>query len=359
MLGEAFANGTLIPCMRGRGALYLLTQSLPETLGNTVLLPAFHCPTMVDPVLATGRRVRFYDVDASLQPNLSSLACAMDDDVAAVLVPRYFGFPARLDRVRETLAGSDFVLIEDCAHSFLSATPMRLAGEEADAAIYSFWKLVPSLVGGGAWVRDPRLESLQRTRSLSLAARLRYLRGLVSSMRAALERRRHGVTPPAGEDDLLMPETRPSYPSVSDYPFDPVLATAGYPWPARSLLERADLAEICVRRRRNFAIALKMLAGVPGVEPVFDELPADVCPWAFPVVMGKRAEVDYRLRARGVPLFTFGETPHPVLKEDGNRFSISRGFSRNLFALAIHQQLSEHEVQHYCATITRFMEKHH
>ncbi len=354
LLREALTTGNVELAYKGRGAIHRLIRAVPRSFGNTVLMPAFHCPTMVEPVLAAGRRVLFYDVDSGLNPRLGSVASSLTDDVAVVVLTRYFGFSPAVDAMRDLMAGHECILLEDCAHSFLSADPLRLSGGAADAAVYSFWKLVPSLVGAGLSVHHPALETPPATRPLPYRAWFGYWRELASALLRAGSARAARVPAVDGEDRLLVPETLPRAPTLDDYPFDEVLAWSDCPWPARYMIEHADLAEICRRRRRNFAVALDMLMGLPGVEPVFRELPDDVCPWAFPVVIGERADTDFRLRARGVPLFTFGETMHPALTAP-DAFPLAAHFRRNLIALAVHQGLDEDDVARYCEIIRRFV----
>ena len=58
----------------GRAALYLALGELTPAQGACVLVPTYHCPTMVAPVLLAGCRPLFYALDESGLPDLKQLA---------------------------------------------------------------------------------------------------------------------------------------------------------------------------------------------------------------------------------------------------------------------------------------------
>src|ERR1700746_1843629 len=83
-----------------RAGLYQLLLAMPRSGRDTVLLPAFHCTTVVEPVLRAGWKVRFYRIKADLSIDLEHLESQLSEDVAAILVIHFLGFPAPLENVR-------------------------------------------------------------------------------------------------------------------------------------------------------------------------------------------------------------------------------------------------------------------
>src|SRR5688572_30061206 len=81
----------------GRYAIYHALRVLGSRERRTVLIPAFQCPTVVDPVLQAGYDVRFYAVTRSLTPDAEDLRAKLTPDVGAAIFIRYFGFPSGVD----------------------------------------------------------------------------------------------------------------------------------------------------------------------------------------------------------------------------------------------------------------------
>ena len=141
----------------------------------------------------------------------------------------------------------------------------------------------------------------------------------------------------------------------NNYEFDENLANSGMPVLSKAVFDLSDWPLIIRRRRALYRIWAESLGTYPGLEKVFDALPESVCPWAFPVLMNERARYDHQLRARGVPLFTFGETLHPLLAQSEPAAREDAEFlSRNLLLLSVDQRLSDEVVAECCRIVNEF-----
>lgn len=350
----------------GRGAIWRLLAALPEGAGSGVLVPAFHCPTVVEPILRAGRQPHFYAITPQLDIDIDDLRGRFNDDIGAVIVINYFGFPARLDEVRALCRQAGAILIEDCAHSFLAANPVRLCGERGDAAIFSFKKLVPTIVGGGVRLNSlpwpipaaddnaPVTDTIRNMRRAggealdnSTAAPVRMLRAL----RTQLQGKRR--SPPA------QPGVAADAPTNFDYPYIERLARSRMPGYARRILAGTSLAGVVARRRTNYAALAEVLHDTDELRSLYRVLPEDVCPWAYPVLLENRSVLDRQLHAAGVPLFTFGETLHPAFERTGaagpSLLDSGRRISEQILCFSIHQQLSPVQVRAYGETINRVL----
>jgi len=93
--------------------------------GSKVLIPEFICRDVLASLRAVGAEPLFYEIDDTLQPrvdgSLQSTLGADSQQVAAVMVVNYFGFPAHLDLVKRLLHAATLPIIEDNAHGWLSA----------------------------------------------------------------------------------------------------------------------------------------------------------------------------------------------------------------------------------------------
>jgi perosamine synthetase len=344
----------------GRAALYQLFRALREMRDGVVLVPAFHCPTVVDPALRAGFDVAFYRIREDLTVDVDDLAARATGRVAAVVAIHYVGFAADLVPLLALGRQRGFLLIEDWAHSFLRAAPAGPAGDSGDAIVYSFYKLVPTYAGGAFWIRSAAIpwrgspRPLPPGRSIVIAKRLAEqavgnsgsatLRGLfarLESARVALRRRQTARAvagdPPAEHDP---------------YEFDSDLAGSEMPWLSRVILRACDPEAIVAARRRNYTAWNEGLVETPRIRKLRTVLPPDVCPWAYPVLLEDRSAHDHILRAQGVPLFTFGERLHPLFHErTAGAFPEAETLSRNLLLLGVHQNLKSDAIRQACETV--------
>ena len=64
----------------------------------------------------------------------------------------------------------------------------------------------------------------------------------------------------------------------------------------------------------------------------------DICPWALPFIAKSLRDPDFRLRAYGIPAFTFGEQLHPLLNQ--TKYEAACYWSENLKLIPIHQDVT-------------------
>jgi len=351
----------------GRGALYQVFRAIRKQRSGVVLVPAFHCPTVIDPVLEAGFEVAFYGVRSNLTIDEADLLAQAHGDVAAVIAIHYLGFPTNLNAPLALRRERGCLVVEDCAHSFLRATPVALSGEGGDAAVYSFYKLVPTYAGGAFQIRSSAVSwngtlrpvpvghatviakrLLEQAIGNSGNAALRAVFECVEGARVGWKRRReaYGASGATGTEG----------PAEHDpYYFDMNLAARAMPWLARSILCSSDPAAIVAARRRNYAAWSTGLIETPRLRKLWPILPTEVCPWAYPVVLDNRGAHDHVLRKRGVPLFTFGERLHPLFRERAaGAFPQAEMLSRNLLLLAVHQDLNVDRIEQTCTVVNAY-----
>ena len=346
-----------------RAALYQLLLSMPRERGDTILLPAFHCLTVVEPVLRAGYKVRFYRIRQDLSVDTEDLGNQMGADVAAILVIHFLGFPAKLDSVLQLRKQFGCFLIEDWAHSFLTGPKPHIPGDDGDFALLSFYKLAPSFAGGGLrinspvnWLKTPshaagwRQTAIAAKRMLEQvvdnSTHVRLRTGFQALERWRVAKKRKTLSVPLG----AALQTEQANQQWSEH-----LATARIPWICRKILEASDWKRIFELRQRNYGLFVRHLNEHPRLRKLFPSLPAEVCPWAFPVWLPARAEHDIQLRARGVPLFTFGETLHPSIAQcPASARKDAEELANHLLLLSVHQNLNPEDIRRTCAVINEF-----
>jgi dTDP-4-amino-4,6-dideoxygalactose transaminase len=352
----------------GRAALYQYFAGLQRTAThpsrNVVLVPAFHCPTVVDPILHAGYQVRFYAIDERLRIDAGDFLNKLDASVVAALFIRYFGFGSPDRELVTACRAADVRIVEDCCHSFLAVNPLRPTYSGADATVYAFWKLVPSLAGGGLMLPgDAHFEPATRlTRPLVADSynRIGTLARQLLAREIDLVRGVFGSDTSVAAQQAEKPSVRK--PAAQAYPYDPAVSEWAMPRTAWWILARARLAEISAARRRNYQLLSARLEFTEEIVAVRRELQGDTCPWGFPVLLGRRQERDYLIRARGVPLFTFGEVLHPHLFArkalNSRMLETARRLSDSILVFSVHQDLTVVQMELFAAIINAFIAGH-
>ncbi|MDO8601238.1 MAG: DegT/DnrJ/EryC1/StrS family aminotransferase [bacterium] len=112
--------------------------------GTSMMLPAYICDIFYPILKHYNITPIFLDVDLrTFHIKISDIKNKITPDTKSILVCHTYGLPFDVDALRSdpALAGSDLVIIEDCAHNLL-------AGNAGDVSFFSLYKQVPSLRGG-------------------------------------------------------------------------------------------------------------------------------------------------------------------------------------------------------------------
>lgn len=340
----------------GRGALMRACTEIAANGKRDILMPAFHCPSGITPAIRSGLRPVFYRIRRDLTIDYEDLFSKIGPRTAAVLAIHFFGIAADLDPLKE-LRAQGIRIVEDWSHSFMQGSPPHLAGIDriGDYCVYSFWKLVPSGVGG-ALLRSPG--SLGGTQQPSPPAPLgQQLREFKQLLEEALDhsdlRLIRALFKQLEQSRLALKRGRDSAPQTEEptrgedrYPYDPRLAASSMPGFARRIIESSDLAEIARKRRRNFQQYGKSLSSLSGLHVLYPQLPAEACPWVYPVLLKGRDSIDHCWRDAGVALHTFGRYLHSALflTDDQETIADAQFLAENLLCLAIHQNIASGDI---------------
>ena len=335
----------------GQSALYQAFSALRAQRSGRVLVPSYHCPTVVEPLLRAGFEVDYYDVLPDLRSPARPLAELLTPAHTALVVINYFGFEFDLSTLPERDAEHGVILVEDCCHSFLQGNGIGLSGTRGDIAIYSFKKLVPCYTGGAIRYNRNDLPRPPPACAVPLARLWAHARRVLSDSRDACTQR-WSAAAGAAPQPLSGPITQPSLAEAYPYPVDCV--ASGIPPLARRILEHSDLRSCAGLRRDHYQRIAEYLANVDGIVQPLSDLDAHTCPWGYPLLLADRAATDYQLQNLGVPFSTFGEQLHPSLRAVVNDFPHAADLSRRLLFLATHQGLDTAQVERFCAAIVAF-----
>ena len=341
----------------GRIAIGLALREMGVGAGDTVLVPAYHSPSMIPPVHWLGAQVVFYRINPDTTADLNDIAAKLGPSVKAVMVTHFFGIPQDLRPLRALCDGHGLALLEDCAHCFFGRFGETPVGSSGDYAIGSSMKFFP-IYEGGCLVSARHAFKTVHLRpagtgfeaKAALAAleasfaygRLPVLRALLSlplrlksALWGALKARRAGAAGGAA-GSALAPDS-----SDSSFNFDPRWTDKRSSLFSRLTQRTVSHARIVALRRRNYLALQAALGNLPGCRPLFIKLPDGACPWVFPLLVDQPEAVFARLQAAGVPMVRFGASLWPGV--DAGVCANSVALGRQLIALPCHQELREAE----------------
>ncbi|HSX58241.1 MAG TPA: aminotransferase class I/II-fold pyridoxal phosphate-dependent enzyme [Candidatus Saccharimonadales bacterium] len=147
----------------GRAAIYLALKALGISTGDQVLLQAYTCNAVPNPILWTGAIPVYVDIEEdTLNMSLEDLKKKITPESKAIIVQHTFGNPAKVREILKIAEEHNLKVIEDCAHSLGGKLDGKLLGTFGDLSIISFGreKVVSSLTGGALIVNDPSLKEV-------------------------------------------------------------------------------------------------------------------------------------------------------------------------------------------------------
>ena len=335
----------------GRAALYqaLLASELPA--GGRVLVPTYHCPTMVAPVLRAGGQAVFYPIDGGGLPNLDLIAAEAAETAHAMVVAHFFGRTQSLLAVRRWCDDRRIVLIEDCAHSFFGMAGDRPVGLWGDYAVASLTKFFP-VPEAGLLVSATR----PLPRPLARQSAKAQIKGVVDVFEQSHRARRLQGMGSALNWVFKMKNARRSsgaFKGLAEMPPDPMQGcdmarVQQAPLSiSRWLYRHAARSRIVALRRAHHEQLRSALKDAVGAKVLFNGASGGA-PYALALWVDQPEPVYEGLRARGMPVARWDQFWHgtPALAGDqGARWRT------HVLQLLCHQDLKTDEVARMAAVV--------
>lgn len=149
LLTQHFGMDT-VTISSARAGLYLILKSLGLWRTDHILVPDFLCRSVLYIINLQGFGVQ-----------------TPDKRTTAAFILHQWGYPQRMDLIMDEAKKRNWIIIEDCAHTFGSTYRGQMVGNFGDAAIVSFPKFFPTYIGGAVvskrndiinYVKDARLK---------------------------------------------------------------------------------------------------------------------------------------------------------------------------------------------------------
>jgi len=165
-LGELEQDFGGIAFNSGRSAFMAILDALGLQEGDEVLLQAFTCNAVPNPVQWSGLKPIYvdcneddYNIDIEDLERKITLRQAQGKHPKVVVVQHTFGIPADMDKVMEVCRQRNLILVEDCAHALGAEYKGKKVGTFGRAAFFSFSrdKVISSVYGGMVTTSDSAL----------------------------------------------------------------------------------------------------------------------------------------------------------------------------------------------------------
>lgn len=350
----------------GRAAIYqaLLQLALPPQ--SIVLVPTYHCPTMVAPVLLANHTIVFYGLGSDGLPNLSTIDAHTTAHAKAILVSHYFGFAKSLAQTRQWCDDHGIALIEDCAHCYFGQAGERPVGAWGDYATASLSKFLPVPEGGILASSTRHIGNLslrpQGAKAelkgwidvMELASQHQRLTGVNRLLQSVfwLKKPRSGPKKQVSQTDLAQQARQDLGASVMMQEAD-MARIAGKPLSAARVLNAClPRGRIMAQRQRNFAIYAASFASTQGAVAMFS-LPTDsMAPYVFPLWVEDADRVYQKIRELRLPVFRWDRIwpGTPELAQD-----VGPLWSKHVLQLLCHQDLSDSDTHAVANTILKLL----
>jgi perosamine synthetase len=336
---------------RGRYALtdaYRLCGVGPE---STLLAPAYHCRTMLDPAIRLGASLVLYPLQPNLQPALDGLMASLracDKPPAALLFTHFFGFAQPINALLELCNNHGIILIEDCSHCLFLPTDPNGLGRRGRYSVSSPYKFFPIEDGGILWANHGSALPSQQTTSPSLKQEIKGIarsiqRAVAATASPDIELTRHqavsGTQEPAGVDSLQSIDgTSVQYDTASER----TRALRISRW-ALSLTDTSRLAK---RRRARYQEWVQAVADLPNCQALFPVLPQDCVPYMFALCLQK-PEVHFQVLKRlGVPVWRWDDMAVSPC-------AVAMDYRTHLLHLPCHQELTDLQMHWLTSTVAQ------
>ena len=107
-----------LPLNRARSAIEMGLRAMGVGAGCDVVLPAYVCSAVLEPILNVEARPVYAEVDESLHVNPDTIERALTPQTRCVIVPHLFGNAAPIDGIEKLLGARGIALLDDAAQSF-------------------------------------------------------------------------------------------------------------------------------------------------------------------------------------------------------------------------------------------------
>lgn len=121
----------------GTAALHSLYDAINLKQGDEVICPVYTFFATVTPIFQTGAKPVFVDCDDTGNIDYTKIEEKINKNTKAIMVTHMWGYPCKMDKLREIADKYGIYLLEDCSHAHGGEYKGKKLGEWSDAAAFS------------------------------------------------------------------------------------------------------------------------------------------------------------------------------------------------------------------------------
>lgn len=342
------AGGNAQSFTRGRYALTEAYRLAGVGTDAAILLPAYHCRTMLDPAIRLGAPIVLYPLMPDLSPDMAALARSVAQSpqpVKAMLLTHYFGFAQKLRPIVDFCTQHSITLIEDCSHALFINADLRM-GQTGRYGVASPYKFFATQDGGLLWANTPDAPRLTPQTPQPLEQQLK------GTVHALQEIAAGAVPPPHAPADPALPASR-----GTDAPEDTPGTSPHYQAAeehlqsltvSRWVMRHTNIQRLAERRRQHYQQWATAVAGLPHCRALFTKLPADCVPYMFPLFIDHPEIHFFALKKLGLPVWRWDD-----MAVSG--CAVATEYRLHLLHLPCHQELTPDQMTWMTSTVQRVM----
>jgi hypothetical protein len=133
-------NGTVVSIFSARIGIYLALKAYDLSANDEVLIPRHISSCVVDVI-----------------GKICKPSYELTHRTKAIVPFHQFGYPQKMDEICEVAKNRNLLVVEDCAHSLSSKYRGARIGSFGEAAVFSFPKIFPTILGGCLLSTDKRI----------------------------------------------------------------------------------------------------------------------------------------------------------------------------------------------------------
>lgn len=335
-----------------RNAVWL-TVKMMNLEGGEILVPSYHHGVEIEALVDAGARPVFYRVGKQWDVDLEDVKRKITPKTKALYLIHYAGFPGPVLEMKKLAEAHGIPLIEDCALSLLSKDGELELGTVGDVGIFCLYKTLPTPNGGALVINGSRRYSVPSlppppsasvfSHTMSALLKNFELRGGAFGrwVRSSIRALGHGAVK-AGNISRVATGTMHFNRAHVDLGISPLTL---------KIAESLDMADIVERRRRNYFFLLGRLRDIS--PPLFNELPAGVCPLFYPMVVDDKPAIMAKLQAAGIQAVDFWRDYHPAC--DPAEFPEIMEVRNSIVEIPCHQDLEPEVMTEVAKTVRQIL----
>lgn len=341
---------------RGRYALAAAYALCGAGTGTSVLVPAYHCRSMLDPAIRLGAGCVTYPLAADLSPDMAGLTEALvrcSGKVSALLATHFFGFTQGLASLLAWCQHHDITLIEDCSHClFLPPVTgdIGLRGRYCVSSPYKFFALEDGGIlwaNGGAPLPD-RASRFSAAQELKAMARA-WQRASASSTLPNVDQAIHTLAPGLAEPTSVMEDRVESSGAPSSNYHVAEEQYAGLRF-SRWMMCHSRLDHLLRRRRTNYLAWAECVRQLPYCRALYPTLQSKTVPYMFPLLIDHPDIHFLALKRLGMPIWRWDDMAESTC-------AVSTHFRTHLLHLPCHQELLPSQMQWMTSVLALVMNR--